>query len=118
MIPRSEEKEIYAREFPVHVGVDTAKRFHVMVARGPDWRRQKPQRVDVSREGFEKADSYLREMFPDVPPEQMLVGLEFAGHHGHTFAAFLKERGYVVVSVLPSVTKKRKEDEDRVWNEG
>lgn len=116
MIPRSEEKEIYARRFPVHVGVDTAKRFHVMVARGPDWRRQKPQRVDVSREGFEAADRYLRETFSDVPPQQMLVGLEFAGHHGHTFAAFLKERGYVVVSVLPSVTKKRKEDEDNSPN--
>jgi transposase len=109
---RPEEKEIYAREFPVHVGVDTGKTFHVMVARGPDYRRGPARRVDVSRGGFEAADDFLRESFPDVEPCRMLMGLEFAGHHGHTFAAFLKERGYPVVSVLSTVTKRHKEDED------
>jgi transposase len=109
---KPEEKEIHARQFSVHVGVDTGKRFHVLVARGPDWKRLRPKRVEVTREGFEAAHEYLRSAFPDVPPERMLVGLEFAGHHGHTFAAFLGGRGYPVVSVLPSVTKKSKEMED------
>ena len=42
----------------------------------------------------------------------MLIGLEFAGHHGQTFAADLNRRGYPVVAILPSVTKKLKEVED------
>jgi transposase len=107
-----DEKYAYARSFPVVVGVDTAKKFHVLVARGPDFRRRKPQRVDVSRAGFETADLYLRRTFPDVPREQVLVGFEFAGHHGHTFAGFLAQRGYPIVSVLAAMTKKHKEDED------
>jgi transposase len=109
---RADDKYIYARSFPVHVGVDTAKKVHVMVARGPDGRRRKPQKVPVSRAGFESADAYLRSLFPDVPREKMLVGLEFAGHHGFTFAHDLAHRGYPVVNVLPSVTKRTKEIED------
>ncbi len=35
-----DEKSAYARWFPVHVGVDTAKRVHVLVAQGPDGRRR------------------------------------------------------------------------------
>lgn len=62
--------------------------------------------------GFEAAHEYLQGKFPSVPPEQILVGMEFAGHHGHTFAAFLKELGYVVAAVLPMVTKRHKEDQD------
>lgn len=107
-----DEKEEYARGFPVHVGVDTAKAFHVLVARGPDRKRSAPRRVEVSRQSFEAAHQFLAEQFPDTPPEKILVGLEFAGHHGHTFAAFLKHQGYTVVSVLPSITKKHKEDLD------
>ncbi len=42
----------------------------------------------------------------------MLVGLEFAGHHGFTFAHFLAQRGYVVVNVLAAHTKASKEIED------
>ena len=42
----------------------------------------------------------------------MLVGLEFAGHHGFTFARFLADRGYPVVNVLPAHTNRSKELED------
>ena len=42
----------------------------------------------------------------------MLVGIEFAGHHGFTFAHELHRRGYQIVNVLSSVTKKLKELED------
>src|SRR5215208_2402297 len=85
----ADAKESYARTFQVHVGVDAGKTFHKLVARGPDGRRGKAVRVDVSRAGFEAADAYLRECFPDVPPERVLVGLEFAGQNGFTFAHFL-----------------------------
>jgi transposase len=107
-----DDKYAYARQFPVHVGVDTSKTFHVLVARGPDGRRGKAVRVDVSRAGFEAADAYLTSTFPAVPREKMLVGLEFAGHHGFTFAHDLARRGYPVVNVLPAVTKRTKEIED------
>ena len=109
---RPDEKYLYARSFPVHVGVDTGKAFHVLVARGPDGRRKRPHKVLVGREGFEAAHAHLRSLFPDIEPSRMLVGLEFAGHHGFTFAHFLKKKGYAVVSVLPAHTKKAKEIED------
>lgn len=109
---RADEKYLYARSFPVHVGVDTAKKFHVLVARGPDGRRTKPHKVMVSRQGFDAADAHLVSLFPEIPREKMLVGLEFAGHHGFTFAHDLSRRGYPVVNVLPAVAKRTKEIED------
>lgn len=106
-----DEKVAFAARFPVHVGVDTGKSFHRLVARGPDGRRTKAVRVDVSRGSFNAADAFLRETF-GVAPEQVLIGLEFAGHHGQTFTEYLRAKGYAVVAVLPSVTKKLKEVED------
>lgn len=107
-----DEKHAYARSFPVHVGVDTAKTFHVLVAQGPDGRRSPPCKVLVDRAGFEATDAHLRSLFPQFTPAQMLVGLEFAGHHGFTFARFLADRGYPVVNVLPAHTNRSKELED------
>ena len=107
-----DEKRLFARTFPVHVGVDTGKTFHVLVAQGPDGHRTKSLKVDVSRLGFLQADAQLRTWFPAMRPDQMLVGLEFAGHHGFTFARFLSQRGYQVVNVLPAHTKRAKEIED------
>lgn len=108
----TDQKRAYAAQFPVHVGVDTGKAFHKLVARGPDGHRTKAYKVLVSRAGFEAADAHLRGLFPGVAPQQMLVGLEFAGHHGFTFAHFLAQRGYVVVNVLAAHTKASKEIED------
>jgi transposase len=107
-----DEKAAYARQFPIHVGVDTAKQFHVLVALGPDGRRSKPFKVIVSRSGFEATEAHLRALFPSHTPGQMLVGLEFAGHHGFTFARFLADRGYPVVNVLAAHTSRAKELED------
>ena len=92
--------------------MDTAKTFHKLVARGPDGHRTKAYKVLVSRAGFEAADVHLRSLFPGVAAQQFLVGLEFAGHHGFTFAHFLAQRGYVVVNVLAAHTKASKEIED------
>src|SRR5580693_4495805 len=107
-----DEKIAFARRFTVHVGVDTGKTFHKLVARGPDGRRTSAITVQVSRSGFDAADAHLTTLFPDVPRDRVLVGLEFAGHHGQTFAHDLHRRGYTVVTVLASVTKKLKEVED------
>jgi transposase len=108
----TDQKRAFAATFPVHVGVDTAKTFHKLVARGPDGQRGKPYTVRVSRAGFEETDTHLRSLFPGIAPRQMLVGLEFAGHHGFTFAHFLAQRGYAVVNVLAAHTKASKELED------
>jgi transposase len=108
----TDEKRAYAAQFPVHVGVDTGKTFHKLVARGPDGHRTTAYKVLVSRAGFEAAHAHLRELFPGVAPERILVGLEFAGHHGFTFAHFLAQRGYGVVNVLAAHTKASKEIED------
>jgi hypothetical protein len=108
----ADEKSAYAHTFPVHVGVDTGKSFHKLVARGADGRRTKALTVPVSRAGFDAADAYLATLFPSVPRERILVGIEFAGHHGFTLGHDLRRRGYVIVNVLPSVTKRFKEVED------
>ena len=107
-----DEKRLYARTFPVHVGVDTGKRFHVLVAQDAAGRRTTAHKVLVARESFEQADAQLQTWFPGIRRDQMLVGLEFAGHHGFTFARYLADRGYSVVSVLPAHTKRAKEIED------
>ncbi len=108
----TDAKEAFARTFPVHVGVDTGKSFHKLVTRGPDGRRTPAHRVDVTRAGFDEADRFLATTYPAVPRERMLVGLEFAGHYGFTFAHDLARRGYRIVNVLASVTKRFKEAED------
>lgn len=108
----TDQKRAYAATFPVHVGVDTAKAFHKLVVRGPDGQRTKAYKVLVSRAGFEAAAAHLRDSYPGIASQQMLVGLEFAGHHGFTFAHFLAQRGYVVVNVLAAHTKASKEIED------
>ena len=108
----ADEKSAYAHTFPVHVGVDTGKSFHKLVARGAGGHRTKALTVPVSRAGFDTADAHLVSLFPDIHRARMLVGIEFAGHHGFTFAHDLRRRGYVIVNVLPSVTKRFKEVED------
>jgi transposase len=104
-----EEKERYAAGFAVHVGVDTGKTFHKLVARRPGDVRSKPFKVTVDRAGFDAAHAHLRELYPDVTPDRTLVGIEFAGHHGFTFAHDLARRGYQIVTVLPSATKRLKD---------
>jgi hypothetical protein len=67
-----EEKERYAAGFAVHVGVDTGKSFHELVARRPGDVRSKPCKVTVEREGFDAAHAYLQELFPGVAPTPRL----------------------------------------------
>jgi transposase len=113
---RPDEKLVYARTFAVHVGVDTGKKHHVMVARGPDGVAGSPIRVEVTRSSFEASLERLYAQFPDVPPDRYLVGVEFAGHHGFTYAHFLRAQGHRVVSVLPAHTKRAKELDDNSPN--
>ena len=106
---RQERQRRWAGQFRLHIGVDAAKQFHAMVARGPDGAVLERPKVDVRREAFAAWWTGLRAAFPDVTPAQMLVGIEFAGHHGATLAAWLRAQGCTVVSVLAMSTKKTRE---------
>jgi transposase len=108
-----DEKIAYARSFIAHVGVDTGKVSHALVVSGADGRRSKPLTVKVSRESFDQADAHILSLVPPATTrDKVLVGLEFAGQYGYTLAHDLAKRGYPVVNVLPSVTKRMKEVED------
>jgi len=109
---RREHNRTYAEGFEALIGVDCGGTFHQIVARGRDGRRKKAIRVDVDHAGFDAAHAYLQQAFPGLRPSEMLVGMEFAGHHGFTFAQFLRQQGYAIVTVLSSVTKKLREVED------
>lgn len=109
---RVEQREAFARTFAVHVGVDSGKTFHKLVAAGRDGVRTRAEKVMVSRAAFEDAVAFLQQTFPGVALAEMLVGIEFAGHHGSTFAAYLRARGLTVVAVPAMVTKRLKEVED------
>jgi len=70
----------------------------------------------VNHAGFDAAHRELLALFPAHSPADILVGLEFAGHHGYTFAHYLAHKGYTVVSVLPAHTKRAKKLEDNSPN--
>lgn len=104
------EKRARAQGAAAVVGIDAGKFEHAMVVRPRGGRDTKPLLFRTSREGFEKAvEAILAAAGPDATPPDVLVGIEFAGTYGFTFAHFLHQQGFPVVSVLPAHTKKWKE---------
>jgi transposase len=104
------EKRTRAQGAAAVVGVDAGKFEHAMVVRARGGRDTKPLTFRTSREGFEKAVAAILEAAgPGATPPHVLVGIEFAGTYGFTFAHFLHQLGFPVVSVLPAHTKKWKE---------
>jgi transposase len=106
---RQERQRRWAGQFRLYIGVDAAKLFHAIVARGPEGAVLERAKVDVGRATFAAWWAELRATFPGITPAQMLVGIEFAGHHGSTLAAWLRAQGCTVVSVLAMSTKKTRE---------
>lgn len=106
---RQERQRRWAAQFRLHIGVDAAKYFHAVVARDTQGNVLERARVHVTRDDFERIVQELLATFPGVTPAEMFVGIEFAGHHGATFAHFLKDRGFRVVAVLAMSTKKSRE---------
>jgi len=47
-----DERRAFARTFPVPVGADPGRTFHVLVAQGPDGRRTATHKVIVTRVAF------------------------------------------------------------------
>jgi transposase len=91
------------------VGVDAGKFAHTLVVRpagGPD---SKPCSFPTTRAGFEQAVAFLRQQVPGASPTTILVGIEFAGNYGFTFAHYLRALGFPIVSVLPAHTKRWKD---------
>ena len=109
---RTEARARWAAGFKVHAGVDAGKTAHQWVSCGPARQRGPAERVPVSRAGFEAAVASLLARHPGATPADVLVGIEYGGHHGMTFAAFLRAWGATLVTVSAVVTKRLKEVED------
>jgi transposase len=90
------------------VGIDAGKFQHALVVRPHGQPDSKPLVFKTTRAGFDEAIAYVRAQAPAATPDQILVGIEFAGCYGFTFAHYLAQQGFQVVSVLPASTKQWK----------
>lgn len=102
------DKRTRAQQAAGVVGVDSGKFEHALVVRPRGAADSKPFAFPTTRAGFDKAIAFITSQVA-APPEELLVGIEFAGNYGFTFAHYLNQLGYPVVSVLPSHTKRWKE---------
>jgi transposase len=102
-------KRTRGRQAAAVVGVDAGKYSHTLVVRPKDQPDSKPVTFATTRADFDRAVATIHALAPGARPEDMLVGIEFAGSCGHTLAHYLHQRGFPVVSVLPADTKRWKE---------
>jgi transposase len=91
------------------VGVDAGKFAHTLVVRPKGQSDSKPCTVPTTRAGFETAVAFIHRSSGGAAPASILVGIEFAGNYGFTFAHYLAQRGFGVVSVLAAHTKRWKD---------
>lgn len=90
-------------------GVDAGKRKHAIAVRPRGGEDSRPVEFATTRAGFETAVQTILDAAPEARPEDVLVGIEFAGNYGFTFAHFLRDRGFQVVNVLGAHSKRWKE---------
>jgi len=102
---REAERRARALTAGAIVGVDAGKFKHCLVVRPRGGIDSRPFLFPVTREGFEKAEEFILRASGGVVPEDVLVGIEFAGVYGHTLAHYLHARGFQIVSVPPVFTK-------------
>lgn len=102
------EKRKRAQEARAVVGLDAGRYQHVLVVRPRGGKDSKPFSFATTRAGFDSAQKRILEL-GRAEPCQTLVGIEFAGNYGFTFAHYLRERGFQIVSVLAAHTKRWKE---------
>jgi transposase len=91
------------------VGVDAGKFSHTLVVRPQGRPDSKPFAFQTTRAGFDDAAAFIRQQAGRAPAPAILVGIEFAGNYGFTFAHYLAQQGFPIVSVLPAHTKRWKE---------
>jgi transposase len=110
---QSFEKRRRAQDAAAVVGVDAGKFAHALIVRPRGGRDTRPFTFPTTREGFEGAAQRILEAtrahVPNARPEEVLVGIEFAGSYGFTLAHYLHHLGFQIVNVLPSDTKRWKE---------
>jgi transposase len=106
---REAERRRRAQAAGAVVGVDAGKYRHGLVVRPAGGVDSRPLLFPTTREGFQQAEEFILRQAGGITPEQILVGIEFAGVYGHTLAHYLHARGFQVVSVLPAHTKAWKE---------
>lgn len=98
-----------ALEAAAVVGVDAGKYTHTLVVRPKGEADSRSFTFSTDRDGFDAAVEYIQAADDDASPEQTIVGIEFAGTYGFTFAFYLADLGYPVVTVLPAHSKRWKE---------
>ncbi len=103
------EKRRRAQRAAAVAGVDAGKRKHAIAVRPRGGEDSTPLEFQTTRAGFETAVRAILENAPGTRPEDVLVGIEFAGNYGFTFAHFLRDRGFQVVNVLGAHSKRWKE---------
>lgn len=91
------------------VGVDAGKFSHTLVIRPQHQPDSKPFSFPTTRAGFDAAVAFIRQQAAGAAAETILVGIEFAGNYGFTFAHYLAQLGFPIVSVLPAHTKRWKD---------
>lgn len=99
------KKRLRAQTAAAIVGVDAGKFRHALVVRPRGEPDAKAFLFETTRAGFTAALERIRALAPGTAPADVLVGIEFAGSYGFTFAHFLHGHGYPVVNVLPADTK-------------
>jgi len=82
---------------------------HTLVVRPHGRPDSRPCTVPTTRAGFDTAVAFIRQVSGGAAPATILVGIEFAGNYGFTFAHYLAQLGFAVVSVLPAHTKRWKD---------
>lgn len=68
------------------VGVDAGKFTHTLVVRPRGQPDSRPHTFPTTRAGFEEAVAFIRQAAGGPQAEGVLVGIEFAGNYGFTFA--------------------------------
>ncbi len=104
------QRRALAQQAVAVVGVDAGKFKHAMVVRVRGQADSKPIVFPVTRPGFERAVESVLELVGEAGGP-ILVGIEFAGMYGFTWAHYLRalDPRFQVVSVLPAHTKRWKE---------
>lgn len=99
------QKRRRAQEAAAIVGVDAGKNRHALAIRPQHGEDSRPFLFETTRAEFEQAVAEITRVAPTTEPQNVLVGIEFAGNYGFTFAHFLRDRGFQVVSVAPADSK-------------
>jgi len=109
---KAHQRRVLAQQAVAVVGVDAGKYHHALVVRPRGQADSRPFTFPTTRTGFESALAFIREQLGErYGAGDILVGVEFAGLYGFTFAHYLRalDAHFWIVSILPAHTKRWKE---------